>query len=243
MRRTFSGESRVLLMSDVRGSNVVQVPDELRYDQMRAASVSQAKYRKLTNPELAPMADVRRVAWWRVRGLWRIAYLPQLLGVLLIGAATLYGMAISDPQDVPFWILIVPLVSIAWFVISGAGVLRALRLSRAAKAATVGNFRYVLLHSYTWDSPWLVFFPAQGDISDRPVAALRLSYGPDRDLFRDLPGPLGNVRLTGCTGASQDALVIPWIEEQPYWPQGVLWVLNLEESIDVRTMTELVHPE
>ncbi|WP_369201168.1 hypothetical protein [Streptomyces sp. PU-14G] len=218
---------------------------KLAYPTMRQAALSQARYRGLEKSGLKPEADVRRVVWWRVRGLWRAGQLLPLLGVLGLDALAI-ETAWEAPGRTPVWAVVaLPVLTLLWLGVAARGCLRAWRMARTARQTPNTRMRYLLLHSYTSDAPWLVLFPdaahSEKPETDPPVGALPLSYGPLRDRFRGLPTPTGTAELSGCL--EPGSVVIPWVQNQPLWPTHGYRPIDLNDQQHFRSMNNLVRPE
>ncbi|MFF0568966.1 hypothetical protein ACFYT7_15125 [Streptomyces sp. NPDC004041] len=211
------------------------------YREMAEAATSQAAYRKLEKPTLRPEADVRRVAWWRVRGLQRTAHAPILLTILGTDALAVYATQVVPDDDRPFWFALVPLISLGVLAFVLTGVRRARHLARVARQEPGRTMRYLLLHSYVSGAPWLVFFPLTGGDEAEPIGTLPLKYGPTRDLYRDLPAPVGEATL--CGDATYRSVTVPWIDGQVVWPSAGYGEICLDSDHDMRFLSELIRPE
>ncbi|MBW5253509.1 MULTISPECIES: hypothetical protein [Streptomyces] len=212
----------------------------LRFAALADAALSQATYRGLETPAVRPEADVRRVAWWRVRGLQRAAHLPLLLGVLALNGAVLLIKAQHPHASVPFWIYSLPLLTAIVLGMTGVGCRRAVRMARAARLPGQ-RMRYTLLHSYASETPWLVLFDEAEDDDAKPLGMLPLRYGPLRNRFRELPSPVGKAALAGRLLAG--AIAIPWIEGRPVWPESGFRPLDLGDPQHLRALSEMLRPE
>ncbi|MFG2565393.1 hypothetical protein ACGFR6_08130 [Streptomyces sp. NPDC048567] len=210
------------------------------YREMAEASVSQAAYRRLEAPEWRCEADVRRTFWWRVRGLQRAGRLLPLAGVLALDGLAVVA-SLERPDRIPFWVFLLPLVTLCWAGVVAVSSRRAWRMARVARTEPGPGMPYLLLHSYASGAPWLVFFREEDGMHAEPAGALPLSYGPDRDLYRDLPAPVGEARLSGTLRSG--AVVVPWIGDRVAWPAGGYRELDLTDPRQARSMTELVRPE
>ncbi|MEU2800048.1 hypothetical protein ACFYT7_15130 [Streptomyces sp. NPDC004041] len=208
--------------------------------EMAEAATSQAAYRKLEKPTLRPEADVRRVAWWRVRGLQRAAHAQTLLIVLVMDAMAIYAIQVY-PDDLPVWFPTLPLITLIGVGFVAIGVRRAWRMARVARREPGQTVRYLLLHSYTSEAPWLVFFPLTGGKNAEPIGTLPLQYGPIRHRFRDLPAPIGEATL--CGDATYRSVTVPWIDDQVAWPSHGYGEIDLDSAHDMRFVTELIRPE
>ncbi|WP_326656678.1 hypothetical protein [Streptomyces sp. NBC_00385] len=207
---------------------------------MIEASESQAKYRGLTGSTMRREVDIRRAAWWRVRGLQNSSHALPFLGTLCLSALAAM-MGFRNPDSIPFWIFILPLITVVWAVIAAFGCRRAWGMARVARLQPSVHVRYVLLHSYASEAPWLVFFPRSGGDEVEPMGALALKYGPMRDRLRDLPEPIGIAALTGeVSGAS---VVVPWINDRPVWPAASFKEINLSDPRHSRMVSELIRAE
>ncbi|MFE9820496.1 hypothetical protein [Streptomyces sp. NBC_00236] len=210
------------------------------FERMVEAGESQARYRGLEQSTMRRESDVRRVMWWRVRGLQYSSHLIPFLGTLALNAAAVM-VGSRKPDSVPFWIFILPLITVVWAVIAGFGCRRAWRMARVARLQPAIQVRYVLLHSYASEAPWLFFFPQSGGEEEGPVGALPLRYGPLRDRLRDLPEPVGVAALTGeINGAS---IVVPWINGQPVWPAAEFKEIDLNDPQNARMVSEMIRAE
>ncbi|MFE7268566.1 hypothetical protein ACFU9B_42460 [Streptomyces sp. NPDC057592] len=214
--------------------------DSLRFAAMADAAVSQAAYRGLEAPTVRPEADVRRAAWWRVRGLQRAAHLPLLLGVVALDGAALFVSAQHPQADVPFWIYSLPLLTAIVFGMALVGCRRASRMARAARQ-TGQRMRYTLLHSYASEAPWLVFFADLEDDEAEPLGSLPLRYGPLRNRFRELPPPVGEAVLAG--EMRPGAAVVPWIGGRAYWPESGFRPVDPGNPQHLRSLSEMMRPE
>ncbi|MFE0642374.1 hypothetical protein ACFW2Y_12290 [Streptomyces sp. NPDC058877] len=210
------------------------------YREMAEAAVSQAAYRGLEEPTLRPEADVRRVAWWRVRGLHRSLHTLPYLGVLAMSAFAV-DTVLRYPDNAPFWIVFLPVVTLVWTGIFLAAARRTRRMARVARQEPGRTVRYLLLHSYTSEAPWLVFFPLDGGDDAEPIGTLPLQYGPIRHRFRDLPGPVGEAAL--CGDATYRSVTVPWIGDRVAWPSAGYGEIDLDGAHDMRFVRELIRPE
>ncbi|MGW8763495.1 hypothetical protein ACWGN5_13440 [Streptomyces sp. NPDC055815] len=174
-------------------------------------------------------ADVREVAWWRVRGLRRAAGLHRVL-IALTFCTAVGAVALTGPpeEDLPKLYAVGALVVVA-LVYSVHRLLTFGRpsvrlLARAATAPVHILRRYVLLYDPQGGGPVLVLFPMYGGWSAGPEAVIPLiPPGPQKDLRRGLPSaPAGKVALHGWLDFTVDgrAYVVPWIEGRPLWPAG-----------------------
>ncbi|MEV8452300.1 hypothetical protein AB0467_05600 [Streptomyces sp. NPDC052095] len=218
--------------------------DSPGYATLAAAAVSQAAYRGLEAPAVRPETDVRRAAWWRVRGLRRAAQLPLLALVLAVDGATLLVKAQDPGADVPVWIYSLPLLTVFVLGLAVVGGRRALRMAGAARR-TGPRVRYTLLHSYVTEAPWLVLFADTADDEAEPLGLLPLRYGPLRDRFRELPPPVGEAVLAGGTepGTEPGTVVVPWIDGRAYWPESGLQSFEPDNPQHLRSLSELIRPE
>lgn len=214
--------------------------DILRFAALADAALSQATYRGLETPGVRPEADVRRVAWWRVRGLQRAAHLPLLFGVLVLNGAVLLIKAQHPQGGVPFWIYSLPLLTAIVFGTAGVGCRRAVRMARAARLPGK-RMRYTLLHSYASEAPWLVLFDEAEDGDAKPLGMLPLRYGPLRDRFRELPPPVGKAALSG--GLLAGVIAVPWIEGRAVWPESGFRPVDLGDHRHLRALSEMLRPE
>ncbi|WP_146252261.1 hypothetical protein [Streptomyces carminius] len=142
-------------------------------------------------------------------------------------------------MDVPIWIFLLPLLTFSAAVFAANGSRRAFRLARAARRKSGVRVRYVLLHSHTSSSPWLVFFPGEDEEGEDagPMGCLRLSYGPVRQYFRDLPRPVGESLLMG--NLRDGEVVVPWIGANVVWPAGSFREANSSDQDQVSFFSEL----
>lgn len=183
---------------------------------MAAAAFEQAESRGILKGTLSPEVDVRKAMWWRVRSLQRIGYIPPLLGVLGLDAAAILTKIQYFQRPVPFWIfLLFPLTAVAVIVAIFTSK-HAWTLARVARSESGLHVRYALLHSYTSAAPWLVFFPEGGNGEATPIGALKLSYGPVRNYYRNLPKPTGRALVKG--EMSDGSIIVPWVDGQAVWP-------------------------
>ncbi|MFG3405750.1 hypothetical protein [Streptomyces sp. NPDC048142] len=211
------------------------------YREMAEAAASQAAYRKVEQPTLRPEADVRRVAWWRVRGLQRAAHAPILLMILGTDGLAVYAAELVPDDNRPFWFGLVPLISLGVLAFVLTGVRRAWRMAGVARREPGQTVRYLLLHSYVSEAPWLVLFPLTGGDEAEPIGTLPLQYGPIRHRFRDLPAPVGEAVL--CGDATYRSVTVPWIDGQVVWPSAGYGEIYLGSDHDMRFVTELIRHE
>ncbi|WP_432063649.1 hypothetical protein [Streptomyces sp. C10-9-1] len=178
-------------------------------------------------------ADVRRVAWWRVRTLRSLSQLPQvLLGAgLACGAAVVLGtsaevspMAVLVAASGTLYALYSAYRALTW------GVPAARRLALTARSGVPGERRYALVHSPGQGAPVLVLFPARppagtgtGDpadgAGDPPEAVLALLFPVSGTPAQGGPPvePVGTLELRlRQDGGVRTAAV--WIEGRAYWP-------------------------
>lgn len=211
------------------------------YAVMKKAAISQAAFRGLEKSNLSPEADVRAVWWWRVRGLWRAGKLLPLLGVFGLDAGA-WVLSIQHPdKSIPVYIFLLPLLTVVWLAIAFRSSRRAWKMAREARKVPSHRVRYVLLHSYASEAPWLVFFSLSGGEDDEPFGAVPLRYGPLRDRYRQLPSPVGEARLTG--NVEDGSIVVPWISGQPVWPSATFRGIDMSDALCLRSVSELVRPE
>ncbi|MDV9191127.1 hypothetical protein R6L23_23490, partial [Streptomyces sp. SR27] len=176
-----------------------------------------------------PEADVREVAWWRVRGLRRGAGAHEtlILGATLVGMGVLALVAPPGEQGVVVPVYVIGVITLgtllrAGYLLLTSGRHAARMLARAATAPVPVDRRYVLLHAPYGDVPVLVLFPAHGGADDLPEALLELlPPGTRKHPRAGLPSePTGRVELRGWLDRVDDgrAVVVPWIEGRPLWP-------------------------
>lgn len=185
----------------------------LTYGPMSRAAVRQAEFRRIQEGTLRSGPDVCGAARWRVPVLVSESHLLLLLGAFVLDAGALMVRARNPEVSVPFWIYLLPLLTVVAAGMAVFGSLRAWRLARVARRAASRRGRYALLHSYVSGMPWLVFFPESGGNDAEPFGALPLRYGPKHDLFRGLPRPVGHVDLCGLMRSGET--VVPWIGDRP----------------------------
>ncbi|CAM5508757.1 hypothetical protein [Streptomyces narbonensis] len=172
-------------------------------------------------------ADVREVAWWRVRSLRRVAGTGRLLGALVLCLATLGAVLLRlDGGSLMklFFLAIVGLAALGYsgyqLVARGLPWVRAMH--RAARSPVPVPRRYVLLHDPQDGVPVLVLFPADAEGHDRPEGLLPLlPPGTAKHPRRGLPPePTGAVELRGWRDSSADgrSVVVPFFEGRALWP-------------------------
>lgn len=210
---------------------------EATYGAMAGAAMFQAEDRGIQEGTTRPEVDVRRAPWWWVRGLQRTGRLPLLLGILGLDAAALLTRAQYPEADVPFWVFLLLPLTVAAVVVAVRGSWFACRLARIARRKTGAHVRYVLLHSHTSAAPWLVFFPGHGEEEAEPLGALKLSYGPVRHYYRDLPAAVGTAELSG--EVRDGSVVVPWIGDRPVWPTDFFRELVPEDHGQIEFLSEL----
>ncbi|MFC9702290.1 hypothetical protein ACFTWD_16465 [Streptomyces sp. NPDC056943] len=170
-----------------------------------------------------PEADVRGVAWWRVRGLRRLSGLDEVLvaAVACAGAGLGVWLGVGIPAYV-MGVLMTGTLLRAGFRLLTTGRPVALLLARAATAPVPVVRRYALLYDPRGGTPVLVVFPAHGGPDDRPEGLLPLAPPgtPNRPRLGLPPAPTGSVELRGWLDRADDGLpiVVPWIEGRPLWP-------------------------
>ncbi|MEU0399181.1 hypothetical protein ABZ318_02855 [Streptomyces sp. NPDC006197] len=182
---------------------------------------------------LRPEADVRKVAWWRVRSLRRTAGTTRVLVALAfcaaVGAVTLTGPTGGDAVKL-YAIDVVVLGALAYscydLLVTGRPAARL--MARAATSSPPTPRRYVLLYDPHGGGPVLVLFPVHGGLYARPEGLLQLiPPGPPKKPRRGLPSrPVGTAWLHGWQDFTADGrmpFVAPWIEGRPLWPAGPYW--------------------
>ncbi|MFE6071614.1 hypothetical protein [Streptomyces sp. NPDC056525] len=176
-----------------------------------------------------PEADVREVAWWRVRSLRRAAGVGRVLVSLAVCAAAAVAAVIRPEGSGLMKLFLVAIVGLAALVYSGHHLLTrgipAVRLmARAAHSPVPVRRRYVLLHDPQDGVPVLVVFPAHGGLHDLPEGLLPLvPPGTGKHPWLGLPPkPAGTVELRGWHDFSADDLpfVVPRFEGLALWPAG-----------------------
>ncbi|MEU6619492.1 hypothetical protein ABZ926_01685 [Streptomyces litmocidini] len=177
---------------------------------------------------LRPEADVRRVPWWRVRGLRRVAGVPRVLIALAfcaaVGAAALTGPPKGDvPMLYGIGLLVLGALAHSCHRMLVAGGPTARLMARAASAAPPTPRRYVLLYDPHGGGPVLVLFPVHGGPYVQPEGLLPLiPPGPPKSPRRGLPArPVGTAWLHGLRDfapGGRTPFVVPWIDGRPLWP-------------------------
>ncbi|MFF0555562.1 hypothetical protein [Streptomyces sp. NPDC004266] len=179
---------------------------------------------------LRPEADVRRVAWWRVRSLRRIAGTTRVL-VALAFCAAVGALALTGPpeEDAPklyaIGVLVLGALVHSCYRLLVAGRPAARLMARSAASSPPTPRRYVLLYDPQGGGPVLVLFPVHGGLYVQPEGVLPLiPPGPSKEPRRGLPSrPVGTAWLHGrrdfASGAGMP-FVTPWIEGRPLWPAG-----------------------
>ncbi|WP_030323545.1 hypothetical protein [Streptomyces flavochromogenes] len=176
-----------------------------------------------------PEADVREVAWWRVRSLRRAAGVSRVLVALAVCAAAAVAAAIRPEGGGLMKLFLVAIVGLAAIAYSGhrllTGGIPAVRLmARAAQSPVPVPRRYVLLHDPQNGVPVLVAFPSHGGPHDRPEGLLPLlPPGTAKHPWLGLPSePTGTVELRGWRDFSAAGLpyVVPRFEGRALWPAG-----------------------
>ncbi|MFC9591929.1 hypothetical protein ACFTUC_19335 [Streptomyces sp. NPDC056944] len=180
-----------------------------------------------------PEADVRDVAWWRVRSLRQTAGVTRVLVALgfcaAVGAVALTGPPQEDLLKlggVGALVLAALVYSCHQLLTRGRHVVRV--MVRAATSFPPRLRRYVLLHDPRGGAPVLVLFPVYGGPYARPEAVLPLiPPGPRKEPRRGLPAlPVGTVGLHGWQDFTPDGrmpFVVPRIGGRPLWPAGPYW--------------------
>jgi hypothetical protein len=211
------------------------------YELAAAAAFEQAEGRGTLKGTMHLEVDVRQAMWWRVRSLQRVGYIPALLGILGLDAAAVLAKIQHPQMPVPFWIfLLFPLTVVAVTVaVFSSG--RARALARVARLKSGLHVRYVLLHSHSSAAPWLVFFPEGGEGEATSIGALKLSYGPVRHYYRNLPKPAGRALLKG--EVSDGSTVVPWIDGQAVWPAEGFKEPDREVCDWIDFISELTEPK
>lgn len=176
-----------------------------------------------------PEADVREVAWWRVRSLRRAAGFSRVLVSLAVCAAAA-GAAVIRPEGSGLMkLFLVAIVGVGALAYSGHHLLTrgipAVRLmARAAHSPVPVPRRYVLLHDPQDGVPVLVVFPSHGGPHDLPEGLLPLlAPGTGKHPWLGLPAePTGAVELRGWHDFSAGGLpfVVPRFERRALWPAG-----------------------
>ncbi|WP_395358291.1 hypothetical protein ACHGLA_01120 [Streptomyces sp. YH02] len=174
-----------------------------------------------------PEADVREVAWWRVRSLRRVAGVGRLLGALALCAATLAAVLLRLDGGSLMKLFVLAIVGVAALAVAGyqlvTGGLPAVRsMARAARSPVLVLRRYVLLHDPQNGVPVLVLFPDHGGGHALPEGLLALMPpGTAKDPRRGLPPePTGTVELRGWRDFSAEglAVVVARVGEGALWP-------------------------
>ncbi|MFE7602349.1 hypothetical protein [Streptomyces sp. NPDC057494] len=180
-----------------------------------------------------PEADVRDVAWWRVRSLRQTAGVTRVLVALgfcaAVGAVALTGPPQEDLLKlggVGALVLAALVYSCHQLLTRGRHVVRV--MVRAATSFPPRLRRYVLLYDPRGGAPVLVLFPVYGGPYARPEAVLPLiPPGPRKEPRRGLPAlPVGTVGLHGWQDFTPDGrmpFVVPRIGGRPLWPAGPYW--------------------
>ncbi|WP_159041737.1 hypothetical protein [Streptomyces aureus] len=176
-----------------------------------------------------PEADVREVAWWRVRSLRRAAGVSRVLVALAVCAAAAAAAAVRPEGGGLMKLFLVAVVGLAALAHSGhrllTGGIPAVRLmARAARSPVPVPRRYVLLHDPQEGVPVLVAFPSHGGPHDLPEGLLPLvPPGTAKHPWLGLPSdPTGTVELRGWRDFSAGGLplVVPRFEGRALWPAG-----------------------
>ncbi|SED06412.1 hypothetical protein [Streptomyces sp. TLI_105] len=239
----------------VTGPVAVDVPDavdvpvtvhgrSVRLDQARPASgptyaVLAAHARRQAMPPgkaLRPEADVRKVAWWRVRSLRRAAGTTRVLVALAFCAAVGAVALTGPPEEGAVKLYAIGLLVLGALVYSCYGLLvtgrpAARLMARAATSSPPTPRRYVLLYDPQGGGPVLVLFPVHGGLYVQPEGLLPLiPPGPPKEPRRGLPPrPVGTAWLHGWRDFTPDGrmpFVVPWIEGRPLWPAGPYWATD-----------------
>ncbi|MFF3839370.1 hypothetical protein [Streptomyces sp. NPDC001930] len=176
-----------------------------------------------------PEADVREVAWWRVRSLRRAAGFSRVLVSLAVCAAAAVGAVIRPEGSGLMKLFLVAIVGLAALAHSGhrlltAGIPAVRLMAGAAQSPVPVPRRYVLLHDPQNGVPVLVVFPTDGGPHDLPEGLLPLlAPGTGKHPWLGLPAePTGTVELHGRHdfSAGGPPFVVPRFEGRALWPAG-----------------------
>ncbi|WP_030690826.1 hypothetical protein [Streptomyces globisporus] len=215
----------------VRGRSV-RLPEE-RPASGPTYAVLAAHARRQALPQgkaLRPEADVRRVAWWRVRSLRRAAGTTRVVIAFAfcaaVGAAALTGPPEEDAVKLyAIGVLVLGALVYSCHQVVTVGRPAARLMARAATSSPPTPRRYVLLYDPQGGHPVLVLFPVHGGLYVQPAGLLPLiPPGPPKEPRRGLPSrPVGTAWLHGWRDFTPDGrmpFVAPWIEGRPLWPAG-----------------------
>ncbi|MER5306704.1 hypothetical protein ABT034_02740 [Streptomyces sp. NPDC002773] len=174
-----------------------------------------------------PEADVREVAWWRVRSLRRTAGFGQVV-LPLAGCVALGAAAFVRPEGGGLmYLYVAAILALGALVYSGhrlltAGVPAVRVMARAARSPVPVPRRYALLHDPRGGAPVLALFHAHGGPDALPEGLLvLLSPGTAKHPRLGLPPePTGTVELRGWRDHSADGrpVVVPWFDGRALWP-------------------------
>ncbi|AJF65935.1 hypothetical protein [Streptomyces vietnamensis] len=177
-----------------------------------------------------PEADVREVAWWRVRSLRRVAGVQRVLVALAfcaaLGAAALTGPPKEDLLKLGVaGALALGVLVYSCYQLLTTGIPAARLTARAAARPGYVQRRYVLLYDPHGGAPVLVLFPMYGSGGAEAEGVLPLiPPGSQKEPRRGLPAlPVGTVSLHGWQDFTPDdrmPFVVPWIDGRPLWPAG-----------------------
>ncbi|MEU3480272.1 hypothetical protein ACI2LO_10290 [Streptomyces sp. NPDC033754] len=203
-------------------------PGAPTYARLAAHAGRQAVPRPRTRTR-RPEADVREVAWWRVRSLRRAAGVSRVLVALAVCAVAAVAAGIRPEGSGLMRLFLVAIVGIAALAHSGHRLLTvgipAVRLmARAAHSPVPVTRRYVLLHDPRDGVPVLVAFTTPCGLHDAPEGLLPLlPPGTGKHPWLGLPSePTGTVELRGWRDFHADGLpvVVPRVEGRALWPAG-----------------------
>ncbi|WP_406133575.1 hypothetical protein [Streptomyces zaomyceticus] len=198
------------------------------YARLAAHAGRQAVARPRTGTR-RPEADVREVAWWRVRSLRRAAGVGRVLMALAFCAATAVAAVLRPEGGGLMKLFLVAMVALAALAYSGhrlltSGIPAVRLMARAAHSPVPAPRRYVLLHDPQDGVPVLVVFAAHGGPHDLPEGLLPLvAPGTAKHPWLGLPSdPAGTVELRGWRDFSADGLpvVVARFEGRALWPAG-----------------------
>ncbi|MFJ2935044.1 hypothetical protein ACIO8G_20020 [Streptomyces sp. NPDC087219] len=203
------------------------------YARLAAHAGRQAVARTQTPPRIRrnrrPEADVREVAWWRVRSLRRAAGFSRVLVSLAVCAAAAVAAVVRPEGSGLMKLFLVAIVGLAALAHSchrllTAGIPAVRLMARAAHSPVPVPRRYVLLHDPQDGVPVLVVFPSHGGPHDLPEGLLPLlAPGTGKHPWLGLPAePTGTVELRGWHDFSAGGLpfVVPRFEGRALWPAG-----------------------